>query len=104
MQSRRERAHGALTHGAQHIGYVSDKGIGGEGYNTDEVLNRWSQGQTHYECQHDECYIAPLLRHRGGNIWLTGIRSILQSPLGTFVRRHLVALSPLGNPMLWIAI
>ncbi len=57
IQTHRERLHTALNCGVQYVGYVSDEGIRGEWYNTDEVLNQWNQGQMHYECQHKERFV-----------------------------------------------
>ncbi len=77
----RERAHEALNHGVQYVGYVSDEGIRGEWYNTtfnhscsiDGARDR----RTTSASMMSAFLCAPLnstslLRW---NIWLTGIRS-----------------------------
>ncbi len=39
------------------MGYVADESIAGDWSNTDDVQNCWSQGQTHYQCQHEVCCV-----------------------------------------------
>ncbi len=75
--------------------------------NTDDIPNRWNQGQLHYECRHDECFVvgsARLYFALRRSTWLIGTPSTLPSPHGSFAHLSPVILSPQQSPMLWIII
>ncbi len=44
------------------MGYVADESVAENWSNTDRVKNHWSQGQTHYECRHEECFVVGVAR------------------------------------------